>query len=110
MAPDPKTEALKPCPNHSRYTEGCTACFVETGTSAPAIERDAPTGIEALVCEDIAKRQLVGIAKYGTTLAGNPADRTERIRHAYEEALDLAVYLRWELERSESADQERLNG
>jgi len=28
--------------------------------------------------------------------------RAERIRHAYEEALDLAVYLRWELDRAEA--------
>ena len=60
------------------------------------------TGIEARVCADIAARQAVGVKKYGTTLAENPAGRSERIRHAYEEALDLAVYLRWELERAEA--------
>lgn len=60
------------------------------------------TGIEALVCADIAARQAVGVRKYGGTLADNPAGRAERIRHAYEEALDLAVYLRWELDRAEA--------
>ena len=58
------------------------------------------TGVEAQVCADIAARQRVGIAKYGTTLEGNPAGRVERIRHAYEEALDLPIYLRWELDKA----------
>jgi hypothetical protein len=59
------------------------------------------SGVEARVCEDIRQRQLMGIAKYKTTLEDNPAGRVERIRHAYEEALDLAVYLKWELEKAE---------
>lgn len=60
------------------------------------------TGIESLVCLDIAKRQQRGIDKYRMTLEGNPAQQKERIRHAYEEALDLAVYLKWELEKAEA--------
>ena len=28
-----------------------------------------PTGIESMVCEEIARRQQMGIAKYGTTVA-----------------------------------------
>jgi hypothetical protein len=52
------------------------------------------SGIEALVCADIAKRQQVGIAKYGTTVAENPLTHTEWLQHAYEEALDLAIYLK----------------
>ena len=55
---------------------------------------DAPTGIEALVCADIAKRQQVGIAKYGTTVAENPLTHAEWLKHAYEECLDMAVYLK----------------
>ena len=53
-----------------------------------------PTGIEAKVCEDIAKRQELGIAKYGTTVEGNPLPHRAWLQHAYEEALDMAVYLR----------------
>ena len=60
------------------------------------------TVVEARVCADIAARQAVGVRKYGVTLAYNPAGRAERIRHAYEEALDLAAYLRWELDRAEA--------
>lgn len=58
------------------------------------------TGIESRVCLDIAARQAVGLRKYGLTLEDNPAGRVERILHAYQEALDLAVYLRWELEKA----------
>lgn len=52
------------------------------------------TGIEKMVAEDIAKRQQLGIAKYGTTVIDNPLTRLQWTRHAYEEALDLAIYLR----------------
>lgn len=53
-----------------------------------------PTGIEAKVCEDIAQRQAQGIAKYGTTVAENPLELRQWMQHAYEEALDQAIYLR----------------
>jgi hypothetical protein len=59
------------------------------------------TGIEAQVCADIAARQRVGIAKYGVTVEQSPDDM---LRHAYEEALDLAVYLKAELERRNRRD------
>jgi hypothetical protein len=51
------------------------------------------TGIEALVCQEIARRQRLGIQKYGLTVADNPLALIEWVRHAKEEALDLAVYL-----------------
>jgi hypothetical protein len=57
-----------------------------------------PTGIEAMVCADIAKRQHLGISKYGTTVADNPLALREWLNHAYEEALDFAVYLRRAIE------------
>lgn len=53
-----------------------------------------PTGIEALVCADIAQRQALGIAKYGTTVADNPLELRQWIQHQYEELLDAAVYTR----------------
>ena len=55
------------------------------------------TGIEAEVCADIARRQQMGVKKYGTQLADNPAGEIERLQHAYEEALDLANYLKWQI-------------
>jgi len=52
------------------------------------------TGIEAMVCADIAKRQQLGLVKYGTTVAANPLPLREWLQHAYEESLDLSIYLR----------------
>ena len=53
-----------------------------------------PTGTELKVIVDIADRQKMGIKKYGTTVEGNDLTETEWLNHAYEEALDLAVYLK----------------
>jgi hypothetical protein len=57
-----------------------------------------PSGTEARVCEDIAKRQQIGIAKYKTTVADNPLSLREWLVHAYQECLDQAVYLRRAIE------------
>jgi hypothetical protein len=51
-----------------------------------------PSGIEALMCVDIAKRQELGIKKYGTTLADNPLELKEWLEHQYQELLDAALY------------------
>jgi len=53
-----------------------------------------PTGIEKLVCEDITARQQLGIKKYGCTVSESSDDM---LTHAYQEALDLAVYLKAEI-------------
>lgn len=60
------------------------------------------TGTEARVCADIARRQQMGIAKYGTTVEANPLQLREWLQHAYEEVLDLAVYLRRAIEEHDS--------
>jgi hypothetical protein len=60
------------------------------------------SGIEALVCTDIAKRQLVGLSKYKTTVLENPLPPEQWLTHLYEELLDAAVYIKkllYELER-----------
>lgn len=59
------------------------------------------TGTEARVIEDIEKRQELGIVKYGTTVTENPLSFREWLQHAYEEALDLAVYLKRAIEEIE---------
>ena len=51
-----------------------------------------PTGIEAEVCADIARRQAFGKNKYGTTVAENPLSLRCWLQHQYEELLDAAVY------------------
>ncbi len=60
-----------------------------------------PSGIEAIVCEDIARRQAFGVNKYGTTVADNPLDLKRWLTHAYEEALDQAIYLRRAIDQME---------
>jgi len=62
----------------------------------PLTYHTTPTGVEAEVCRDIAARQRVGIAKYGHTLESSEDDM---MQHAYEEALDLAAYLKAEIIR-----------
>ncbi len=60
------------------------------------------TPIVDLVMADLWKRKAVGIKRYGTPLqASNGRDA---LLDAYEEALDLVVYLRQELERRSIAE------
>lgn len=71
------------------------------------------TGIEAAVCDDIALRQALGIAKYGTTVADNPLELRAWLQHAYEETLDKAIYLKRaiaEIDRRERQTDEFLPG
>lgn len=49
---------------------------------------------ESLVIKDIRTRQMAGIAKYGTTLADNPLEMRLWLQHAYEECIDMALYLK----------------
>lgn len=51
-----------------------------------------PEGTEAEVCADIARRQQMGINKYGVTVADNPLNLREWLTHQYEELLDAAIY------------------
>lgn len=60
-----------------------------------------PVGTEAAVCDDIARRQAMGIAKYGTTVADNPLPLRAWLQHAYEETLDKAIYLKRAIEQLE---------
>lgn len=74
---------------------------IDTETQMPQAydpEAVVPSGTEARVCADIARRQQLGIAKYGTTVAKNPLELREWLQHAYEETLDQAVYLRRAIE------------
>lgn len=62
---------------------------------------NSAVGTEARVCLDIIARQQKGIEKYGTTVAQNPLSHKEWLQHAYEEALDMAIYLRRAIEELE---------
>ena len=63
-------------------------------TGKPSWTISRAVGVEALVCADIARRQQQGIAKYGVTVADNPLTLSQWLQHAYEETLDLAIYLK----------------
>lgn len=62
-----------------------------------------PTGTEALVCKEIAKRQFLGLNKYGTSVQDNPIKLQEWANHARDEALDLAIYLQRIIQEIERA-------
>lgn len=64
-----------------------------------AAMRGQPQDTEARVCDDIAERQALGIAKYGKTVEQNPIKFRAWLQHAYEEALDLAIYLKRSIEQ-----------
>ncbi len=49
--------------------------------------------IEAKVCKKILERSKVGKDKYGVTMERTDLSRLEWLKHAQEEAMDLAVYL-----------------
>jgi hypothetical protein len=49
-----------------------------------------------MVREDLEARERLGIERYGTALA--PHNGRDALRDAYEEALDLACYLRQAME------------
>jgi hypothetical protein len=56
------------------------------------------TGIEAKVCQDIARRQMLGLAKYGVSLEQNPLGLLAWLQHSYEEKLDDLLYTRRAME------------
>ena len=57
-------------------------------------EPTTPTGIEALVTQDIARRQQEGIANYGKPLAESGLSPLQLMYEAYHESLDFSIYLR----------------
>lgn len=64
-----------------------------------------PTGTEAKVVEAIASRQRVGLNKYGMSVADNPLNLRQWLQHAFEESLDLPVYLRRAIEEIDSCKE-----
>lgn len=67
--------------------------------------------IQTLVINDIGARRDVGISRYGTAL--QPFNGRDSLRDAYEEAMDLTIYLRQVMEERDdvagvAAVQQRL--
>ena len=67
------------------------------------------SGTEKHVCNDIARRQELGINKYSTTVANNPLTLRQWLNHAYEEALDQAIYLKRAMEEMAKVHYEQDN-
>ncbi|HYS41154.1 MAG TPA: hypothetical protein VEO01_36530 [Pseudonocardiaceae bacterium] len=59
------------------------------------------TSIQSLVRADLDAREQVGIQRYGTPL--QPHNGRDALRDAYEEALDLACYLKQAMVERDSA-------
>jgi hypothetical protein len=57
--------------------------------------------IQSMVIADITARRQVGIQRYGTALQAH--NGRDMLRDAYEEALDLAIYLRGVIEERDTA-------
>jgi hypothetical protein len=59
------------------------------------------SSIEENVCFKILKRSEIGKEKYGVTMERQDLNRLEWLKHAQEEAMDLAVYLQKLIELEE---------
>lgn len=64
------------------------------------VPNDRPA-IQRLVRLDLLEREQVGIERYGTSLQAH--NGRDALRDAYEEALDLACYLRQAIEERQTA-------
>jgi hypothetical protein len=80
------------CPKFGRET------LQQWGEPAP-VHNDSPS-MHDLVIKDMESRKQFGLNKYGTILQAN--NGRNAIKDAYEEVLDLAVYLRQALEEGKS--------
>ncbi|MDB5848236.1 MAG: hypothetical protein JWP29_1988 [Rhodoferax sp.] len=58
--------------------------------------------VVAAVCAELAERSRLGQRKYGTTLAAAGLTQAQLLQHAFEEALDLACYLKTALMQLEN--------
>lgn len=58
-----------------------------------------------LVIQDLQKREKRGLSKYGTTMDRTDLNHTEWLQHAYEEALDMALYLKKAINNNQKQQQ-----
>jgi hypothetical protein len=65
------------------------------------VPNDLPD-VQSMVIADIRARREVGIGRYGTAL--QPHNGRDALRDAYEEALDLATYLRQVIAERDSTE------
>tara|TARA_R110002073_G_scaffold1544_6_gene10770 strand:- start:7496 stop:7699 length:204 start_codon:yes stop_codon:yes gene_type:complete len=65
------------------------------------------SNIEYRVCTKITQRANVGKKKYGTTMDRKDLTKLEWLKHAQEEAMDLAVYLEKIIQEEENDRKEK---
>lgn len=88
---------MNPTPNAAAYVPTGAVPRLGYPREETTREQPAPTpnqhpAVWPLVMVDMATRDQTGRARYGTPL--QPHNGRDTLRDAYEEALDLAVYLR----------------
>lgn len=81
-----------PCCGGLTFHRGGEACDAYRMAPEPPPKAVDGPAVWDLVMSDMAARDRVGTAKYGQRLV--PGDGRDSLRDAYQEALDLAVYLR----------------
>ena len=64
------------------------------------------SSIEYRVCTKITQRAQVGKEKYGTTMDRKDLTKLQWLKHAQEEAMDLAVYLEKLIEEIEEEEND----
>ena len=64
-----------------------------------------PSTILQIVIAELKVREERGLSKYGTTMDRTDLTNTQWLQHAYEEALDLSLYLKKLIEVSKSTGQ-----
>ena len=75
--------------------------MADLATDQPPPVPSSRPDIQSLVIEDIGTRRLIGIGRYGTPLQAH--NGRDALRDAYEEALDLAMYLRQAIEERDGS-------
>ena len=76
-------------------------CSVHGKLAQPEPTRNDEMSIQELVLDDIQDRMEFGRKKYGTLL--QPFNGRDALRDAYEEALDLVMYLRQAIEERDAS-------
>ena len=66
-----------------------------------------PSAILQIVIAELKVREERGLSKYGTTMDRKDLTTIEWLQHAYEEALDLSLYLKKLIEISKSTGQHK---
>lgn len=98
------THTRNDCPAVLNPKMGQCICNIRMYTNVqPAPQGNASTPVWDLVIADMRNRDQAGRRKYGVPLQAN--NGRDQLQDAYEEALDLVVYLRAAIEERKRADK-----